>query len=167
LAASAAPSTQHTPDGEFSTPGFEEDRKPHVEYLDSLNEHNKRSRSVENEGDAERKQARVSGDGDGDGWSQGQGQQGQENGEQQQQLPVLPMNGVESSAPDAEGVDVNVVVGEEDPLVYGLSSFCRLLFDFDFFLSRALSLCRAQWTFIFQWMAKQCRSLKLERSTTT
>ena len=134
MAASAAPSTQHTPDGEFSTPGFEEDRKPHVEYLDSLNEHNKRSRSVENEGDAERKQARVSGEGD--GWSQGQGQQGQENGEEQQQqqlLPVLPMNGVESSAPDVEGVDVDVVVGEEDPLVYGLSSFCRLLFDFDFF----------------------------------
>ncbi len=90
---------------------------------------------MENEGDAERKQARVSGDGDGDGWSQGQGQQGQENGEELLLLlPVLPMNGVESSAPDAEGVDVDVdvVVGEEDPLVYGLSSFCRLLFDFDF-----------------------------------
>jgi len=122
LAASATPSTQHTPDGEFSTPGFEEDRKPPVQYLDSLNEHNKRSRSVENEGDAERKQARVSGNGDGDGWSpgqgQGQGQQGQENGEQQQLLPVLPMNGMESSAPDAERVDMDVVVGEEDPLVY-------------------------------------------------
>ena len=68
------PSTQHTPPGEFSVMGdFEEDRKPNIEYLDSLNEYNKRSRSVEDEGELERKQPRV-----GDGW----GQQGaQENGE--------------------------------------------------------------------------------------
>ncbi|KAH8998756.1 hypothetical protein EDB86DRAFT_3145866 [Lactarius hatsudake] len=69
LAASAAPSTQHTPSGEFSVLGdFEEDRKPNIEYLDSLNEHNKRSRSAEDDGAhadrtavAERKLARVVG----------------------------------------------------------------------------------------------------------
>ncbi|KAN0121598.1 TFIIE alpha subunit domain containing protein [Russula decolorans] len=103
LAASAAPSTQHTPpSGEFSVLGdFEEDRKPNIEYLDSLNEHNKRSRSAEDEGDAERKQARV-----GllaDGWGQGQ----EENGD------LLPMNGVEGS-----GVDTGDVLAEEDPIVY-------------------------------------------------
>ena len=81
---------------------FEEDRKPNIEYLDSLNEHNKRSRSVENEGDAERKQARV-----GDGWG---GQQGaRENGE------LLSMNGVEGS-----GMDAGDMLAEEDPIVYGL-----------------------------------------------
>lgn len=106
LAASAAPSTQHTPPGEFSVLGdFEEDRKPNIEYLDSLNEHNKRSRSVEEEGDTERKQARVGLSAD--GWGQGQ-----ENGE------LLPMNGVEVS-----GVDAGDVLAEEDPIVYGLF-FC-------------------------------------------
>ncbi|KAI0005512.1 TFIIE alpha subunit-domain-containing protein [Russula compacta] len=83
LAASAAPSSQHTPSGEFSVLGdFEEDRKPNIEYLDSLNEHNKRSRSVEDEGEAERKQAK--------------------NGE-------LPMNGVESSA----GMNAEAVAEED------------------------------------------------------
>lgn len=106
LAASAAPSTQHTPPGEFSSVlgDFEEDRKPNIEYLDSLNEHNKRSRSVEDGGDAERKQARV-----GllaDGWGQGQ------------ESELLSMNGVESS-----GVDAGDVSAEEDPIVYGLF-FC-------------------------------------------
>ncbi|KAH9996536.1 hypothetical protein BJV77DRAFT_987552 [Russula vinacea] len=87
LAASAAPSTQHTPPGE----------KPNIEYLDALNEHNKRSRSVENEGKAERKQARVE-----DGW----GLQGaQENGE-------LSMNGTESLGVNAEDLPT------EDPMVY-------------------------------------------------
>jgi hypothetical protein len=90
----------------------EVDRKPNIEYLDSLNEHNKRSRSAENEGgDAERKQARVVGllaDG---GWGQGQGQ---ENGGEH-----LSMNGVEGGS---EG-DVGDVSAEEDPIVYGLF-FC-------------------------------------------
>jgi hypothetical protein len=135
LAASAAPSTQHTPSGEFSVLGdFEEDRKPNIEYLDSLNEHNKRSRSAENEGDAERKQARV-GDGDGvSGWGLGLSQQGQgqENGEQQQQH--LPIHGVESPGLDAEVG----VVAEDDPTVYGL-----------YFVFWAFSRCRhAQLTFI-------------------
>jgi len=110
LAASAAPST---PSGEFSVLGdFEEDRKPDIEYLDALNEHNKRSRSVENEGDAERKQARVSdgsgGEGDGLGLL---GQQAQENGERQE---LLPMNGVESSGRDVQ----DVTFADEDPTVY-------------------------------------------------
>ena len=78
---------------------FEEDRKPSIEYLDSLNEHNKRSRSVEDEGDSERKQARV-----GDGWGQ-EGAQG--NGE-------LLMNGAESSGVDMDDISA------EDPIVYGL-----------------------------------------------
>ena len=88
---------------------FEEDRKPNIEYLDSLNEHNKRSRSVEDEGggDAERKQARVGLVAD--SWGQGQRQ---ENGD------LLPMNGVENP-----GVGAGDVSAEEDPIVYGLS-FC-------------------------------------------
>ena len=110
---------------------FEEDRKPSVEYLDSLNEHNKRSRSVEDEGDSERKQARV-----GDGL----GQQGaQENGE-------LLMNGAESSGAD---MDDN---SAEDPIVYGLL-FLQLFYA---------KLNETS----FQWMANQCRSPKLVRSTT-
>jgi len=143
LAASAAPSTQHTPpplppppSGEFSVLGdfFEEDRKPNIDYLDSLNEHNKRSRSVEDEGEAERKQARV-----GDGWG---GQQGaQQNGE-------LPVNGTESS-----GVDAEDVLAEEDPIVYGLF-FLRNLF---YAMLNEPS---------FQWMANQCRSPRLARNTT-
>jgi len=122
LAASAAPST---PSGEFSVLGdFEEDRKPDIEYLDALNEHNKRSRSVENEGDAERKQAKVGegSGGEGDGWGL-LGQQAQENGEQQEHLP---MNGVENSGRNAQ----DVMLADEDPTVYGLYfslSFCLLL----------------------------------------
>jgi len=98
LAASTVPSTQHTPPGEFSAMGdFEEDSKPSIEYLDSLNEYNKRSRSVEEADESERKQARV-----GDGW----GQQGaQENGEHL-------MNGAEGS-----GVNVDDI-SAEDPTVY-------------------------------------------------
>ena len=102
--------------GEFSSSSvllgdfFEEDRKPNIEYLDSLNEHNKRSRSVEDEGDAERKQARVGLLADGLG-------QGQENGD------LLPMNGVEGS-----GVDAGDVSAEEDPIVYGLFFSPRTLF---------------------------------------
>ena len=100
--------------GEFSSGvlGDDEDRKPNIEYLDSLNEHNKRSRSVENEGSAERKQARVvgllaNGGGRGGGWGQGQ-----ENGDEHH----LPMNGLERGS----GVDAGDVSVEEDPIVYGL-----------------------------------------------
>lgn len=90
----------------------EVDRKPNIEYLDSLNEHNKRSRSAENEGgDAERKQARVVGLLPDGGWGQGQGQ---ENGDEH-----LSMNGVEGGS---EGY-VGDVSAEEDPIVYGLF-FC-------------------------------------------
>ncbi|KAI9512614.1 TFIIE alpha subunit-domain-containing protein [Russula earlei] len=124
LAASAAPSTQHTPSGEFSFLGdFEEeeegeeegeDRKPNIQYLDSLNEHNKRSRSAEeDEGEAaERKQARVgAGAGapaDGDGWGrQGREGEGEGNGEE-----IL---GAESLAMDA---NADVMAEEDDPIVY-------------------------------------------------
>ncbi len=57
LAASAAASAQATPSG-LSAPGSdfddfgedEEDRKPSIEYLNSLNDYRKRSRSQEDEG---------------------------------------------------------------------------------------------------------------------
>jgi transcription initiation factor TFIIE subunit alpha len=61
LAASAAASAQATPSG--SVPGSsdfddfgeeEEDRKPSIEYLNSLNDYRKRSRSQEDEGSAGR-----------------------------------------------------------------------------------------------------------------
>jgi len=133
LAASAAPST---PSGEFSVLGdFEEDRKPDIEYLDALNEHNKRSRSVENEGDAaERKQARV-GDGSGsDGDGRGLSQQAQENGEQQEHLS---MNGVESSGLNVQ----DVTLPDEDPIVYGLY--------FSLSFPPSLSLCYVQRAFVF------------------
>ncbi len=62
LAASASVSAQATPSG-MSAPGSsdfddfgndDEDHKPSVEYLDSLNDYRKRSRSKENEGGAGR-----------------------------------------------------------------------------------------------------------------
>ena len=67
---------------------------------------------MENEIDAERKQARVT-DGSAGGDGLGPGQQVQENGEQEEHLP---MNGVESSGPNAQ----HVVLADEDPVVYGL-----------------------------------------------
>ncbi|KAI0249553.1 TFIIE alpha subunit-domain-containing protein [Lactifluus subvellereus] len=114
LAASAAPSTQHTPSGEFSVLGdFEEDRKPNIEYLDSLNEHNKRSRSVENEGETERKLARVVGIGVGVGVIGGVGVDGRGGGrEPAEDGEQHAVNGVEGSGMDA------VVVAEDDPIVY-------------------------------------------------
>ncbi|KAH9075842.1 hypothetical protein EDB83DRAFT_2352605 [Lactarius deliciosus] len=115
LAASAAPSTQHTPSGEFSVLGdFEEDRKPNIEYLDSLNEHNKRSRSAEDDGAhadrtavAERKLARVV------GWGQ------TAHGE-------VPVNGVPGGSAVADAamgaaeadVDVDAPLPDDDPTVY-------------------------------------------------
>ena len=91
---------------------FEEDRKPNIEYLDALNEHNKRSRSVEDEADsaAERKLARVV------GWDQGQ------------VAPYgggdVPMNGVVeegSGVADAgvDNADAPPPPPEDDPIVYG------------------------------------------------
>ncbi|TFY65608.1 hypothetical protein EVG20_g5474 [Dentipellis fragilis] len=63
LAASAAPSAQHTPSGDFASPAddFEEDRKPNIDYLDAVNEYKKRSRSHEDEGDNDRKVAKMDG----------------------------------------------------------------------------------------------------------
>jgi len=96
---------------------FEEDRKPDIEYLDALNEHNKRSRSVEDEGEAERKQARVGAGagaggagGAGDGWGHGQGQ---ENGGE---LLSPSMNG---AAESSETMNAEGVIAEDDPIVYG------------------------------------------------
>ncbi|THV04702.1 hypothetical protein K435DRAFT_826772 [Dendrothele bispora CBS 962.96] len=61
LAASAAASAQATPSGlsapgssDFDEFGEEEDRKPSIEYLNSLNDYRKRSRSQEDEGSAGR-----------------------------------------------------------------------------------------------------------------
>ncbi|KAN0135599.1 TFIIE alpha subunit domain containing protein [Lactarius tabidus] len=113
LAASTAPSTQHTPSGEFSVLGdFEEDRKPNIEYLDALNEHKKRSRSLEEDaaevdGAAERKLARVV------GWDQGQTANGN-------------VEGVSGVAGAAAGPDEDVggdAPPEDDPTVYGLFFF--------------------------------------------
>ena len=103
---------------------------------------------MENEGDAERKQAKV-GEGsgaEGDGWGL-LGQQAQENGEQEEHLP---MNGVENSGRNAQ----DVMLADEDPTVYGL------YFSLSFSVLCSTSLR-------FQWMANQCRSHKLERSSTT
>lgn len=91
---------------------FEEDRKPNIEYLDSLNEHNKRSRSVEEDaaevdGAAERKLARVV------GWDQSQTANGDVEGE----------SGVPGAA---AGADVDVggdALPGDDPTVYGLFFF--------------------------------------------
>jgi transcription initiation factor TFIIE subunit alpha len=69
LAASSAPSSQDTPSGLGVPAGSdfgdfdneEEDRKPSVQYLDSLNDYRKRSRSMEDEGRSPgKKTARVS-----------------------------------------------------------------------------------------------------------
>ena len=113
MAASAAPSTQHTPSGEFSVLGdFEEDRKPNIEYLDSLNEHNKRSRSAEDDGAeadsaAERKLARVV------GWEQGQAANGD-----------VPMNNLLENGSGVMVADVDVdAPPEDDPIVNGQCSF--------------------------------------------
>ena len=91
---------------------FEEDRKPNIEYLDSLNEHKKRSRSLEEDaaevdGAAERKLARVV------GWDQGQAANGD-------------VEGGSGVAGAAAGADVDVdgdAPPEDDPTVFGLSFF--------------------------------------------
>jgi hypothetical protein len=160
LAASAAPSTQHTPSGEFSVLGdFEEDRKPNIEYLDSLNEHNKRSRSVEDQGgdDAERKLAKVVPvAAAGDGWSAAAAASQAGNGEHEHAV-----SGVEDGSGMGMGMDADDVAGvEDDPIVYGPSPFF-------FFLPCPLYTCISDRTFQPQWMASQCPSLKLKKNTTT
>ncbi|KAH9043706.1 TFIIE alpha subunit-domain-containing protein [Lactarius pseudohatsudake] len=125
LAASAAPSTQHTPSGEFSVLGdFEEDRKPNIEYLDSLNEHNKRSRSAEDDGAhadrtavAERKLARVV------GWGQTANGEVPVNGALLDESAVA---GAAVGAADAD-VDVDAPLPDDDPTVYGLFLFSFIL----------------------------------------
>ena len=143
LAASTVPSTQHTPSGEFSVLGdFEEDRKPNIEYLDSLNEHKKRSRSLEEDAAevdsaAERKLARVV------GWDQGQAANGD-------------VAGGSGMAGAAAGADVDVggdAPPEDDPSVYGLSFF---------FLYATCALTRE-----LQSTENLCRSPRSKRNTMT
>jgi len=52
LAASNAVSAQNTPSGPVSEDFEEEEQKPSVQYLDSLNDYRKRSRSRDDEGAA-------------------------------------------------------------------------------------------------------------------
>lgn len=59
LAASNAASAQATPSAFASELGEEEEQKPTVQYLESLNEFRKRSRSVEDEGTTVKKLAKV------------------------------------------------------------------------------------------------------------
>ncbi|KAL4071438.1 hypothetical protein V8B97DRAFT_1871035 [Scleroderma yunnanense] len=59
LAASNAASAQATPSALASELGEEEDQKPSIQFLDSLNEYRKRSRSVEDEGTAAKKIPKV------------------------------------------------------------------------------------------------------------
>lgn len=66
MAASAAVSAQGTPSGlgvpggdDFALSDEEEDRKPSIEYLDSLNDYRKRSRSREDIGTPKSKLARL------------------------------------------------------------------------------------------------------------
>lgn len=101
LAASAAASAQATPSG--SVPGSsdfdddEEDRKPSIEYLNSLNDYRKRSRSQEDEGFAGRNKIAKS-----DSFTNGEPQS-------------VPMN-----------VDIEVhgnPAPKDDPIVYGGSFY--------------------------------------------
>jgi transcription initiation factor TFIIE subunit alpha len=139
LAASAAPSTQHTPSGEFSVLGdFEEDRKPNIEYLDSLNEHKKRSRSLEEDA-AERKLARIV------GWGQGQ----EANGD------VDEGSGVAGAAAGADADVGGDALPGDDPTVYGLCLF---------FLHPTCVLTRAS---LLQWMENLCLSPRSRRNTMT
>lgn len=101
LAASAAPSTQDTPANPDlgSDFGEEEDVKPSTEYLDSLNEYRKRSRSREDEGTGSTsKLPRMNGDANHNGFPPA----------------VTPLeNGMEESQ-GSGNIDPH-----DDPLVYG------------------------------------------------
>lgn len=109
---SAAVSAQATPSG-LSVPGSsdfgdlvddEEDRKPSVEYLDSLNEYRKRSRSRDDVGQpAKAKVAKVDEGLNGYGYSP-------ENG-------IVPF---EESAIMVNDVQPPIPMAEDDPLVYGV-----------------------------------------------
>jgi len=109
LAASATASTNGTPSGlvgipsgdDFGASDDEEDRKPSIEYLNSLNDYRKRSRSREDIGTPKSKVARLTNNRDlGDG--------GKVNGAE----ALIPI-AVETQTPDAgDGPQFN------DPVVY-------------------------------------------------
>lgn len=119
LAASQAASAQATPSG-LSVPGSadfddfgdddEEDRKPSVEYLDSLNDYRKRSRSVEDEGTANSKSklAKIG-----------------------ETLVESSYNGYSNGGAPAPEEDFEMMAdpgaaAEDDPIVYGASSSITL-----------------------------------------
>lgn len=117
-ASSAGVSAQATPSGlsmpgssDFGDPAYdeEEDRKPSIEYLDSLNDYRKRSRSREDEGPAVKtKIAKVEEGLNGYGYS--------------------PEGGIVPVEDDVVMVeDVHPSPPEDDPIVYGRQT---LIFQF-------------------------------------
>jgi|SRR5882762_8817353 transcription initiation factor TFIIE subunit alpha len=110
LAASATASTNGTPLGlgipggdDFGASDDEEDRKPSVEYLNSLNDYRKRSRSMEDIGTPKSKVARLTDNRAFDG--------GKVNGVGHT-VPVI----AEPQAPDVTGEGAQL----DDPIVYGV-----------------------------------------------
>ena len=92
----------------------EEDRKPSVQYLDSLNAYRKRSRSHEDVGSAAKiKQVKV--DATEDIYKIGHGLGVAING-------YTPENGIEVEQ-DAVMVEGVALLPEDDPLVYGMALF--------------------------------------------
>ena len=105
LAASTVASAVNTPSGVGVSDGddlgedLEEDRKPSVEYLNSLNDYRKRSRSAEDIGGAKAKIAKVE-------------ENGHPNG--------APVNGRHLADVATENrTEVAPVLAEDDPIVYG------------------------------------------------
>lgn len=155
-AASAGPSAQATPTAtgvgssssgspSFSMPQInddddEEDKKPNVEYLDSLNAYRKRSRSQEDVGAASKVKAAkidiglsngngylgVNGhaNGNGNGYANGYGMVNGHGGESQDVVMTnVNQLGDEGSAEFAEAADDPVVYGSLSPAL----SWCALL----------------------------------------
>jgi transcription initiation factor TFIIE subunit alpha len=90
----------------------EEDRKPSVEYLDSLNDYRKRSRSREDEGSTKTKIARV--------------------GEVLNGYDYSPDSGITPVEENVVMVEDVVPPPEDDPLVYGA---CPIFYsDYDSYL---------------------------------
>lgn len=115
MAASAAASAQATPSGlsVLGSPDFddfgnddEEEQKPSIEYLDSLNDYRKRSRSREDEGSSGKsKLARTEPT---NGFESAAVNGRQEHTETPEDTEMMPADDVETPP-------------EDDPIVYGLS----------------------------------------------